>query len=161
MQWRCKQYCGRWSVSSSADGSAGAVSVSLYSYQARGFSKSQKSLSCGRDGPGRASTCAKRGDHVQLCSKPRRARGIEPKTFTRCDSLRHKYTCMCLHGCSIVNHQNQQAAGLKHTSYSALRQKRKPGVKALCPPPSRMHAYLMIAQELACVVQVLSELKNN
>ena len=31
----------------------------------------------------RASSCAKRGGHVQLCSKPRRARGIEPETFRR------------------------------------------------------------------------------
>ena len=31
----------------------------------------------------RASSCAKRGGHVQLCSKPRGARGIEPKTFRR------------------------------------------------------------------------------
>ena len=29
----------------------------------------------------RASSCAKRGGHVQLCSKPRGARGIEPETF--------------------------------------------------------------------------------
>ena len=31
----------------------------------------------------RASSCAKRGGHVQLCSKPRGARGIEPETFIR------------------------------------------------------------------------------
>ena len=31
----------------------------------------------------RASSCAKRGGHVQLCSKPRGARGIEPETFRR------------------------------------------------------------------------------
>ena len=31
----------------------------------------------------RASSCAKQGGHVQLCSKPRGARGIEPETFTR------------------------------------------------------------------------------
>ena len=35
----------------------------------------------------RASSCAKRGGHVQLCSKPRGARGIEPKTFQRGDQL--------------------------------------------------------------------------
>ena len=31
----------------------------------------------------RASSCAKRGGHVQLCSKPRGAHGIDPKTFRR------------------------------------------------------------------------------
>ena len=31
----------------------------------------------------RASSCAKRGGHAQLGSKPRGARGIEPKTFRR------------------------------------------------------------------------------
>ena len=31
----------------------------------------------------RASSCAKRGGHGQLCSKPRGARGIEPETFGR------------------------------------------------------------------------------
>ena len=31
----------------------------------------------------RTSSCAKRGGHVQLCSKPRGARGIEPETFLR------------------------------------------------------------------------------
>ena len=31
----------------------------------------------------RASSCAKRGGHVQLCSKPRGARGIKPETFRR------------------------------------------------------------------------------
>ena len=31
----------------------------------------------------RASSCAERGGHVQLCSKPRGARGIEPETFRR------------------------------------------------------------------------------
>ena len=31
----------------------------------------------------RASSCAKRDGHVQLCSNPRGARGIEPETFRR------------------------------------------------------------------------------
>ena len=31
----------------------------------------------------RASSCAKRGGHVQLCSKPKGAPGIEPETFRR------------------------------------------------------------------------------
>ena len=31
----------------------------------------------------RASSCAKRGGHVQLCLKPMGARGIEPETFRR------------------------------------------------------------------------------
>ena len=31
----------------------------------------------------RASSCAKRGGYVQLCSKPRGAHGIEPETFRR------------------------------------------------------------------------------
>ena len=31
----------------------------------------------------RASSCAKRGGHVQLCSKPRGTHGIEPETFRR------------------------------------------------------------------------------
>ena len=31
----------------------------------------------------RASSCAKRGGHGQLCSKPRGARGIEPETYRR------------------------------------------------------------------------------
>ena len=31
----------------------------------------------------RASSCAKRGGHVQLCSKPRGARGLGPETFRR------------------------------------------------------------------------------
>ena len=31
----------------------------------------------------RASSCAKRGGHMKLCSKPRGARGIEPKPFRR------------------------------------------------------------------------------
>ena len=31
----------------------------------------------------RVSSCAKRGSHMQLCSKPRRARAIRPTTFRR------------------------------------------------------------------------------
>ena len=48
----------------------------------------------------RASSCAKRGGHVHLCSKTRGARGIEPETFRRRGQLLSRPPttgplCMC------------------------------------------------------------------
>ena len=48
----------------------------------------------------RASSCAKGGGHVQLCSKPRGARGIEPETFRRRVGF---YQCLSVCGCMLRN----------------------------------------------------------
>ena len=72
----------------------------------------------------RASSCAKRGGHVQLCSKPRGARVIEPKTFRRRVKLNHVLrpldrgvTCMHVRTRSWVHVQDQQCT---HGSASSV-----------------------------------------
>ena len=69
----------------------------------------------------RASCCAKRGGHVQLCSTPRGARRIEPEAFTRMGQLLPRrpstgpemycapWQCMCV--CTDSALKNMQDLG--------------------------------------------------
>ena len=75
----------------------------------------------------RTSSCAKQGGHVQLCSKPRSARGIEPETFrTRGQLLSCPPTTgPCVHELSVLRRRGQamkpRGSGSKATPHGRPR----------------------------------------
>ena len=80
--------------------------------------------------PHRASSFSKRGGHVQMCSKPRGARGAEPETFCRRGQLVScspanglelcGYSCACLLWCVPVQCKasRQTQADIGHSAPS-------------------------------------------